>query len=29
MNQFVDRSRTKTFIVDEEDTPKAKLREFA
>jgi hypothetical protein len=29
MNQFVDRSRTKTFIVDEEDTPQAKLKEFA
>jgi hypothetical protein len=29
MNSFVDRSRTMTFFVDEEDTPEAKLREFA
>jgi uncharacterized protein (TIGR02118 family) len=29
MNQFVDRSRTQTFIVDEEDTPKEMLKKFA
>jgi hypothetical protein len=29
MDQFVDRSRTQTFLVDEQETPRAKLIEFA
>lgn len=29
MNKFVDRSKSKTFFIEEVDTPKAKLKEFA
>ena len=29
MNKFVDRSKSKTFFIDEVETPKAKLKEFA